>query len=315
MVNKLVKYGFKPSGVLPEARKIFKHSIIHPKRQEIPDTGYAKDVPHPKNSTRNLILPKYTPVKKLIANTIKNPKKKIDFNSKQFRSFPKVQQVKLKKAKTRRDYLLEAYTNEEQKILQKIEAEKQKEVLLQQKRKEQRKLDMKNQVFVKKNSLTLPTISSFLKGPLVRRRTEDEKKILMMKKKANYNNSLLIKKENQAERLLELYYKSKDFVITEEKLKEKIEKAFEIPAQRNQRFNLEQQLDVTLNSGVSMFIDQNYKNVSNNAVDKLLGTHKNAFPDADQIIDEYNGVSKNLYQKAQKNLKKNPSTVDAKLSV
>lgn len=219
-----VKYGLK-SGVLPLTRSILKNpttkqeSIIAKakaaKPKGVEGVGYADGVAHPRKSHRDSQPVKFLDVEELIQKTAPAPLKVRTASTPQ-------QESKLRKAELRREYLSEAFRNEEQRLLQQeVLLKRKQEALNEEKHKE---IALLNES--KSSDLTIPTLDRIIEGPLMRQRTDEELEILKMKRTYNREMIAYKAKERKLEQLLELYHVSNEFIVTEEHLLKKIDEAF-----------------------------------------------------------------------------------------
>ncbi|ODV85448.1 hypothetical protein CANARDRAFT_28247 [[Candida] arabinofermentans NRRL YB-2248] len=213
-----LKFGGK-SGILPVPRQIFKKPYKHQVYQKEQDTGYAEGILHPKGITRDFVPPKvFTPESRLLKSAAQ-PKKQ--FSPEEFSKLPTAQQYRIKNAELRRAYLKESY-DAEVKRLERVEYAKQKS----EEEKAQMKLEADNHDKSKAELYTIPTIESYLSGPLIKPRTPEQKEALQLKKEANRLQQELDVKTNKAIKLLELYNASAAFAITESKLELMVDAAF-----------------------------------------------------------------------------------------
>ncbi|QLG72763.1 hypothetical protein HG535_0D04720 [Zygotorulaspora mrakii] len=218
------KHGFK-SGVLPITRSILKkptvlqESIVAkakaPKPKGIDGVGYAEGVKHPKGSHREPSPVKFIDVEDLIAKTSAPPSSIRSVVSPQ-------QEKKLRMAELRRKFLSEAFRNEESRLLKLEQTMKQRAQALQEEKSNE--LALLNES--RSSDLTIPTLESIIKEPLMRQRTPEEKEVLAMKRKYNREMIQFKSNERKLEKLLELYHVSSEFIVTEEQLLEKIDEAF-----------------------------------------------------------------------------------------
>lgn len=209
------KFGGK-SGVLPEARQIFKNPIKPVVRPANPNVGYAEGVAHPRGISREQPEAEVRTVQELIKSTIKHPGQVPDLAT-----LNEQQKEKVTKAALRRQYYSDSLHKEEKKLSlnekRRHEREEKEKTL-----KEESKYEMSEST-----KLTLPTINKLLEGPMMRQRTVEEQQILDAKRQANRLQNVLRGKENRATDLLELYYAAEHFITTEEDLKAAIKDAFD----------------------------------------------------------------------------------------
>lgn len=273
------KFGGK-SGILPEPRQIFKQPFKKYNYKKEIDTGYAKDIQHPKGTTRDLILPKVFSIDQRLKKSAAEPKKKYDDLSK----LPIAQQYKIKNAELRRKFLKESYIKEanrldkQEKLHEKIELlnkEKEAEALLH----ESTEADL----------LTAPTVESYLNGPLIRPRTEEEIELLQMKRRANYLNEKLKVQNDKAIKLFELYNSSSNFAITDEALEVKVENAFS-----------EKTLKELLSSlnNESSFININSENNLSNTIKNIIVGKNERGPTYSKVEDTLSGFQEDIIKSA-----------------
>ncbi|GEQ66665.1 hypothetical protein JCM33374_g328 [Metschnikowia sp. JCM 33374] len=228
--KRTLKYGGK-SGVLPEVRPIFRHNPIRPKtEQEIKDDaqieqGYAEGIPLPKRKGFKFSrMPAEKPVltvKERIARVESRP-----MSDKAETEMTKDELWAVQREKLRRQYLKEAYQTES-KRLEKLEAleAKKRQVEEQEKQNKQHK-----ESEVAKH--TLPTIDSYLSGPIMRLRTPEEQAVVDEKRLLNRKLSELEVMNAKATQLLELYHSAANFITNEEELDQAIKEAFELKVGR-----------------------------------------------------------------------------------
>lgn len=254
----LAKHGFK-SGVLPVTRSILKNpttkqeSIVAkvnaPQPKGPKGVGYAEGVAHPRNSHREPSPVKFLDVEELIQNTAAAPAGVKPAVTPQ-------QQTKLRKAELRRQYLSEAFRQEEARLISLGKLMEEKKEALEQERKAE--ISLLNQS--KSSDLTIPTLEGILEGPLMRQRTPEEKKLHRMKRKYNRELMEFKAKERKLEDLLHLYHVSDEFIVTEEQLLKKIDEAF-----ANEGSDV---LRTRLSMGASRIRSRNESNIG----DALFGT-------------------------------------------
>ncbi|CCD23779.1 mitochondrial 37S ribosomal protein mS26 PET123 NDAI_0C01180 [Naumovozyma dairenensis CBS 421] len=226
------KFGFK-SGVLPVTRSILKNpttkqtiliskvKAVKPKGVE--GVGYAKGVKHPKGSHRVPPLKKFIDVDTLISDTVRLPKLKDSQNVAE--SLSSEQLAKMKRAEIRRNYLAEAFRNEEKRLVRRDELVQQRAKIIEL---EKQNLSEKVDSESKASDLTIPTLDAVvnLKAPLIRWRTPLEKQILKLKRKYNRDLIEFESKNRKLLKLLNLYHVADEFIVTEEKLLQKIDQVF-----------------------------------------------------------------------------------------
>lgn len=220
----LARHGFK-SGVLPVTRSILKNpttkqeaiiaKVNAPKPKGPTGVGYAEGVAHPKKSHREPSPVKFLDVEEVIHRTAAAPSSIKNATTSQ-------QETKLRKAELRRQYLSEAFRQEERRLISlgKLMEEK-KEALEKEK---QAEIALLNQT--RSSDLTIPTLEGIMEGPMMRTRTPEEKKLHQMKRQYNRELMEFKAKERKLEDLLHLYHVSNEFIVTESQLLKKIDEAF-----------------------------------------------------------------------------------------
>ncbi|EGV63002.1 hypothetical protein PSN45_004727 [Yamadazyma tenuis] len=235
MGNRTLKYGGK-SGILPKPRAIFKSNPIKPMTEQEKahhasiEQGYADSVPLPVKKGfsfhRKVEPKKVVTVEERIRKTIdERTPKNVDTTQ------LKDEEIwKLKVGDIRREHLRTAYLKEYERLkkIDELEAKRAAEA----KQAEQSKQEYEETEATK---LTLPTIESYLQGPIMRQRTPTEQALLEHKRAFNRKSRELEVKESRAEQLLGLYHQASSFVTTEAQLEKAITEAFEI---RLNKFNL-----------------------------------------------------------------------------
>lgn len=219
MGKRAIQFGGK-SGLLPKPKEIFKQPYKHQVYKKPTDSGYAEGILHPKKITRDYILPKVSTPEQLLKKSAQEPSKK--FTKEEISKMPISQQFKIKNAEMRRKYLKESY-EKEVKRLEKIEKYEEKLKIEEEKLTAEKAKHTQS----KAEFYTLPTIESYLKGPLVRPRTEEEEETLKIKKESNRLQTKLNADIQRASNLFELYNASINFAITEEKLEKMVDSAFD----------------------------------------------------------------------------------------
>ncbi|CAL9732094.1 small ribosomal subunit protein mS26 [Monosporozyma unispora] len=217
----IAKYGYK-SGILPVTRNILKKPTTKqvdliakskaPKPKGVPGEGYAEGVQHPVGSRRAPPKVEFIDVARLIQKTVPKSTKEIQINTAKKRD-------RLERAQLRQRYLTEALQNEESRILKRDELIKKKKEI--EKLEHERELKLINQK--KSSDLTIPSLEHIINQPLMRQRTIEEKKLLDMKRKYNRDLVEYKAKETKLRKLLELYYVSDEFIVTEEQLMKKLD--------------------------------------------------------------------------------------------
>ncbi|KAH3684290.1 hypothetical protein WICPIJ_004730 [Wickerhamomyces pijperi] len=208
------KFGFK-SGTLPAVRDIFKKPIKPVIRPANPNVGYSEGIKEPKGVQRQQPSPEIKTVQQLIKDSAKQPK--VIPNLAKLNEH---QREKISKATLRREYFQNSLKNEESR-LEKL-AQKKAQALESSSKKEHDDLFRTTE----STELALPTIDKYLQGPIMRQRTAQEQDLLQAKRAANRMNHELIGQTNKASKLLALYYSTKEFILTEEELEQRINDAF-----------------------------------------------------------------------------------------
>lgn len=229
MGRNVLKYGGK-SGILPKVRPIFRKPIRPPTEYEQAkehsiETGYAEGIPLPKINgkevSRKQPPKKYVTVEQRI-NQIKFP----ELTLKQMNELPEEERDAYKRQYYRAQFLKDAYLQEENRLNR---IDELKEKVHQQNLERQARLQQEEKLeHQNKNIEGLPTMQALLDKGMMRRRTKEE--IELLKEQRNLNRKLkeLQDKENQAQKVLELYHAAANFITTEEQLEEAIHRAFEV---------------------------------------------------------------------------------------
>lgn len=227
MGKRALKLGIK-SGILPEVRPVFKRFPIRPKTQEEIaeeariEQGYSEGVPLPKKKgfkfeRRPSEKPVVTVEERIKRNIDDRKPKDVDTSN-----LTPGEIWELKKADIRREHLREAYLTEA-KRLEKLESLRRI--------KHEKDIAKKNSDSYEESKatvLTLPTIDSYLKGPIMRQRTEEEELIVQNQRLLNRKTLELEIEDRKAENLLDLYHGAASFITTEEELEQAIKDAFEV---------------------------------------------------------------------------------------
>ncbi|EDK38835.2 hypothetical protein PGUG_02933 [Meyerozyma guilliermondii ATCC 6260] len=224
MGKRALKYGGK-SGILPEVRPVFRrYPIIPQPPSDTTNQGYADGVPLPSKKgfkfEREPIQRPVITVEERIKQNIDSqaPKEPIDESK-----LSTDELWRLKRNEIRREHLREAYLKEAER-LKRIDE-------LKAKREEKRLREAKQQTVHEESEatrLTLPTIDSYLEGPIMRPRTEEEEALKAEQRLLNRKGQELSLKEKKATELLELYHAAANFITTEEELERAIEDAFDV---------------------------------------------------------------------------------------
>ncbi|CCH43720.1 37S ribosomal protein, mitochondrial [Wickerhamomyces ciferrii] len=215
MVKGPAKYGGK-SGTLPVVRQIFKKPIKPVERIPDKNSGYAPNVKEPRNSSREQKLPEFMTIKDRINKTVQLPKNQpTNINAR-----TPEQKLKQEKAQLRRQYFIHSMNTEENRLKQeKLDEEKR---IAFEKAQEEKYMVKPSPLA----ELTLPTLSSYLDGPLMRQRTKEETRLLKTKRNANRLNLEFETKLNRSSDLLQLYYSAENFITKESDLLKAVEEAF-----------------------------------------------------------------------------------------
>lgn len=227
--KRTIKYGGK-SGILPEVRPIFKKNPIRPKtdhekHQEDVEQGYAEGIPLP---VRKGFKFHRNPVERPVITAAERIKKQID-------DVKPVDKSKLtgdelwaaQRDEIRRQHLKDAYLTEERR-LQRIDELQARASESDHKHKDELEHYQESEA----TQLTLPTLDSYLKGPIMRPRTDDEQALVEEKRLLNRKTQELANMESRATNLLELYHAAGKFITTEEELDAAIRDAFEVKVGR-----------------------------------------------------------------------------------
>lgn len=300
MVNRTLKYGGK-SGILPKVRPIFKKNPIRPLTEEEKlkedsvEQGYAEGVPLPKKRgftfTRKLepkpVITVDTRIKKTIDDRI--PKSKDTSNMSQ----DEIWQRKVKEI--RGQHLKDAYVKESQRLakIEELKAKKAEEQRLAE-------ADKKEYEESEATKLTLPTIESYLQGPIMRQRTETEKDLLKHTRAYNRKSRELAVKEKKAQQLLELYHQSGNFITNEEQLEKAIIEAFEIKLNKfnlaqsavKDRFNNSRDSNIVLSENEDAILDMAHGEINkkpglNVVKDALDGELERLRREAELAVNDY----------------------------
>lgn len=288
----ILKYGGK-SGILPKVRPVFKRYPIRPKNEaELAEdakvvSGFADNVPLPKR--KGFVFHRKAP-EKPVMTVEERIKRNIEDRKPQNTDESKLSQDEiwqLKRDEIRRAYLKEAYL---------VEAERLKKV-----DELKAKVSAKEEEFAKSHTytiseadkLTLPTIDSYLKGPIMRQRTEEEKILLEQQRTLNRKTTELLVKEQKAVKILDLYHAAADFITTEEELETAITKAFE---ENTNAYDLaESTVNQLLSVGSSMVhVKHNEDLIS----DTILG-QLNGKPGLQNISENLSGETEKLKREAK----------------
>lgn len=301
MGKRTIKFGGK-SGILPKVRPVFKRYPIRPKTaEELADEskveqGFAEGVPLP---TRKGFTFHRQTIEKPVVTVEERIKKNIDERKPQNIDESKLSQEeiwKLKRDEIRREHLREAYLNESKRLqrieeLKKIQAEKELTTKASQSIYEE----------TEATKLTLPTIDSYLNGPIMRQRTEEEQEILTEQRILNRKTEELAVKERKTNQLLELYHAAANFITTEEELEQAIKDAFEVNVSK---FESNQMIIENKLSGYS----HAFSNINTNeglVLDEVLG-QINGQPGLETVKDTLDGEIERLKREAQLAINQRP---------
>ncbi|OBA23806.1 hypothetical protein METBIDRAFT_76750 [Metschnikowia bicuspidata var. bicuspidata NRRL YB-4993] len=296
--KRTLKHGGK-SGILPDVRPIFRHNPIRPKTaHEIEEEsrieqGFAEGVPLPKKKGFKFSR---MPVEKPVL-TVKERIERID--KVHVLAVPDGKQTKeqlwaKQREQLRKQYLKEAYETESKRI-EKLEAmqTKKRELDAQEKESKQHKESETAQY-------TLPTIDSYLSGPIMRPRTPEEQAIVDEKRMLNRKLSELEVMNAKATDLLELYHAAANYITTEEELELAIKDAFELEVGR---FESSARL---IEDKVSGYANPyvNSKNKEQYIKDVAFG-QINGQPGLDMVKDTLSGEAELIRREAQRKLNHN----------
>ena len=301
MGKRTLKFGGK-SGILPKVRPVFKRYPIRPKTDEElaeeskVEQGFAEGVPLP--AKKGFTFHRQT-IEKPVVTVEERIKKNIDERKPQNIDESKLSQEeiwKLKRDEIRREHLREAYLNESKRLqrieeLKKIQAEKELTTKASQSIYEE----------TEATKLTLPTIDSYLNGPIMRQRTEEEQEILTEQRILNRKTEELAVKERKTNQLLELYHAAANFITTEEELEQAIKDAFEVNVSK---FESNQMIIENKLSGYS----HAFSNINTNeglVLDEVLG-QINGQPGLETVKDTLDGEIERLKREAQLAINQRP---------
>lgn len=220
-----LKYGRK-SGVLPKVRPIFKKNpIIPPSEWELREDakieqGYADGVPLPKRKGFEFHR---KPEKPAVVTVEERLKKIVEYNEppKNISKLSPEERWEAQKTQIRLDHLKEAYRREE-KRLKKIAELKAAKIASEEKAASELVYEESEAT-----KLSLPTIDSYLDGPIMRHRTPEENALIEEQRIFNRKTMELQVQEAKASELLELYHAAENFITTEEELEAAITDAFD----------------------------------------------------------------------------------------
>ncbi|KAK6458324.1 mitochondrial ribosomal protein of small subunit [Scheffersomyces xylosifermentans] len=289
----VLKYGGK-SGILPKVRPVFKGNPIRTKtaheleKESHIEQGFAEGVPLPTHT--GFTFHRTPPQKKII--TVEE-RIRATIEDKTPRKTPAAdlseeQAWNLQRDEIRREYLKQAYLTEAAR-LQKIDEIKAEQ--LEKEKNHSLADEYEDSDAVK---LTLPTIDSYLKGPIMRNRTPEEEQLKNQQRILNRKIRELEAQEKKADQLLDLYHAASNFITTEEELEAAITEAFEVNFSKfdGSQNIIEQRLSSAGPSYAT--VDFNERLIT----DKVLG-EINGKPGLESIKDTLSGEKERLRREAQ----------------
>lgn len=292
MTKRTLKFGGK-SGILPPVRPVFKHYPIRPKNEfekaedAKVEQGFADGIPLPKR--RGIKFERF-PVEKPVVTVEQRIKRNIDDQVPKNIDQSKLTEDeiwKLKRDEIRRNHLREAYLVEAARLkkLDDVKAQKYEKEKLQQ--------QITQYEDSEATKLTLPTIDSYLAGPIMRKRTKEEEFIMKEQRTLNRKTLELQNQEDKANKLLDLYHAASNFITTEEELEQAITEAFEVNFSKfdTSQSAIESRL-VNLSSGFT-----NIDNNENLITDRALG-EINGKPGLQIVKDTLDGELERLRREA-----------------
>lgn len=218
----------KSSGILPEPRPVFRHNPIRPKtahekaEEAKVEQGFAPGVPLPKRKGftfhRKPVEKPIVPVEERIARIGAKAPQNVDTSK-----LTPDEAWMVQRDEIRRQHLRDAYLAEAQR-LERISELEAKTAFAQNTTKQSNKSPVAEDA----NLSTLPTLDSYLEGPLMRPRTEEEEVLVAQQRMLNRKTAELETMEARATELLELYHAASKFITTEEELEAAIHEAFEV---------------------------------------------------------------------------------------
>ncbi|KAK6202588.1 mitochondrial ribosomal protein of small subunit [Scheffersomyces amazonensis] len=290
----VLKYGGK-SGILPKIRPVFKGNPIRAKlpferEQEAKvEKGFAEGIPLPKRRgyTFHRVEPEkeVLSVKERIARTIdRKSSENVDLSK-----LTEREQWAIHRDTIRREFLRSAYLTEA-KRLERID--KIKEEQYKKKKKAEAQIGIHEESEAVK--LTIPTIESYLKGPIMRQRTKEEQILVEEQRTLNRRTQELEEKSAKATQLLDLYHAASNFITTEEELEAAIVEAFEVRVTDYDR-TLDQ-VKNKLNSAISF---SNDSEISRKLIeDRALG-EINGKPGLETVKDILSGHAETIRREAE----------------
>lgn len=279
----VIKYGGK-SGLLPKPKEIFKQPYKHQVYKKSGDSGYAEGILHPKNITRDYILPKVSTPEQLLKKSAHEPVKK--YSSEEISKMPILQQFKIKNAEMRRQYLKESYQTEVKRLERVDQFEEQKKL-----EEEKIKAEKAQHTQSRAEFYTSPTIESYLEGPLVRPRTDEENEVLRLKRESNRLQTKFNIDSAKASNLLELYNGAVNFAITEEKLEKMVDAAFDSKADDTWK-------QITASNPSKISAVKNFGRFNDELVDIVVDNVNNG-PGYNSVEDYLSGFTDDIYQLAE----------------
>lgn len=270
--------------MLPKPKQIFKQPYKHQVYKKQSDSGYAEGILHPKNITRDYIIPKVSTPEQLLKRSAHEPAKK--YTEEEIAKMPVDQQFKVKNAEMRRKYLKDSYEKEVQRLERLEEYEEQFKL-------EEEKLaaEAAKHTQSKAEFFTSPTLESYLNGPMVRPRTPEEQESLRIKKESNRLQTKLNVDTQRAANLFELYNASINFAITEEKLEKLVDAAFDSKA--DEAWN-----NVASSTPNKISAVKNHVTFDNALVDVVLD-NVNKGPGYEAVEDYLNGFTDDIKELAE----------------
>lgn len=282
-----LKYGGL-SGVLPKVRPVFKRNPIRPPTDSEKahaasiEQGYAKGVPLPTHrgkpmSTRVPVPRNVITVNERIARTIDRRESEEQDSRDSWRS---------ERNALRREYLRLVYLKEEKRLQlldeKTAEAERKK------------KLADNERLYVELDAsrLTLPTIDSYLDGPIMRKRTPEEKAQLQAQRKINRKKMEEALETRRANSLLELYHAAQNFITNETELESAIEEAFEI------NFSKHDSIRYTVEDRIKMGLAPGSKEATEQLVMDHVRGEINGRPGVDVVSSTLSGELERLRREA-----------------
>lgn len=287
-----LKFGGK-SGILPRVRPVFKRHPIRPltplekEHFDALDQGYAEGVPVPTHrgqpvAERNPQPQRVVLVSERIEKTIES-RRKMDSES---QSSLQNDKWAHSRNEIRRDYLKQAYLNEAERLAQ-VDARKEERALM-----DRAALSEKIYVELEASRLTIPTLDSYLSGPIMRQRTQEEQAAVDELRTRNRLEAEYDVKQRKAQNLLELYHAAQNFITTESELERAIEEAFEVNFSKHDsaRYTVEDRLSMSIKPGLAELSERL-------VTDHILG-EINGRPGVEVVKDTLSGELQRLRQEA-----------------